>query len=804
MHRITCPIFAVVGVGFVQHRIVPVVPSRIELDAASSSPQEAFRTQHGGIRRISVAMFWLWILIVPAIAQRAAEKQDAESPDVADKNAAAVTGFVIDVPVPLDTDAASAVIDQLVRASEAATGQRRVTVLMRYLTSDTGSAKDSTTQVRDETAFEDALRLARAMTGNQLRSVRTVCWLDRELNGHSILPVMASDLIVVGPAASLGGVGRGEAANDETLELNYQAIAKRRGLFPAGVVKALVNPDLELAVVTKVGGERTFLSGEELDQMRQGGELLEEEVWSRPAQPLVISGSQLRSARIASANASSMAELLERLDLADAIELDEVAKRSVSNAVLLEITGSIAPTRSKRWQSNLTSTLSSNETDAWMISMDSIGGSLSSSATLAAWFADPPPPLVTVAGYIRGEARGDAALIAMACKPLKMNPEARLGGQGAEVISLSDLRSFDETIAEIASQTNRPAALIRGLLNPDLEVYRYTNRKTGRIRYSAAADLLESDWDPADGQAGDLGNPADASEPPVSDNWERGERIELADGLSANEAIALGLADGTSESLEQASRQIGLEGSPPPVAERTLIRWVERLGRSTGLSFLLLFIGFAALSSEANAPGLSVPGFIALICFAMFFWMKFLAGTAEWFELLALSLGLICIAIEIFVVPGFGIFGIGGLALTVLGIVLMSQTFVIPQNVYQIGIFTRGVWGAIFAATGVFGGFLVMRWLFPHVPFFSGLVMEAPDGARLDQSEMLVNYENLIGRTGPATTPLRPSGKARFGDQIVPVISDGSLIDAGEEVRVCEVHASRVIVELVERPQESS
>ena len=184
--------------------------------------------------------------------------------------------------------------------------------------------------------------------------------------------------------------------------------------------------------------------------------------------------------------------------------------------------------------------------------------------------------------------------------------------------------------------------------------------------------------------------------------------------------------------------------------------------------------------------------------------MKFLAGTAEWFELLALSLGLICIAIEIFVVPGFGVFGIGGLALTVLGIVLMSQTFVIPQNVYQIGIFTRGVWGAIFAATGVLGGFLVMRWLFPHVPFFSGLVMEAPDGARLEQTEMLVDYQDLMGSTGSATTPLRPSGKARFGDRVVQVVSDGAMIDAGEEVRVCEVHASRVIVEQVEPTQDLS
>ena len=47
------------------------------------------------------------------------------------------------------------------------------------------------------------------------------------------------------------------------------------------------------------------------------------------------------------------------------------------------------------------------------------------------------------------------------------------------------------------------------------------------------------------------------------------------------------------------------------------------------------------------APGLGVPGFIAITCFALFFWMKFPAGTAEWLELIAFTLGLLCIGIEI-------------------------------------------------------------------------------------------------------------------------------------------------------------
>ncbi len=88
--------------------------------------------------------------------------------------------------------------------------------------------------------------------------------------------------------------------------------------------------------------------------------------------------------------------------------------------------------------------------------------------------------------------------------------------------------------------------------------------------------------------------------------------------------------------------------------------------------------------------------------------------------------------------------------------------------------------------------------MLPHVPLLRGLVMEKPDEAEISESEKLGDYGHLLGQTGAATTPLRPAGKARFGDQVVQVISDGTAISAGERVRVMEVHATKVVVELLE------
>jgi membrane-bound ClpP family serine protease len=110
----------------------------------------------------------------------------------------------------------------------------------------------------------------------------------------------------------------------------------------------------------------------------------------------------------------------------------------------------------------------------------------------------------------------------------------------------------------------------------------------------------------------------------------------------------------------------------------------------------------------------------------------------------------------------------------------------------------RGVWVALGGAAGLIGGMIAMRMMLPHVPMLRGLVMEPIDQATIDEAEKLADYGYLFGQTGTATTPLLPSGKARFGDDVIQVVSDGTAIAAGDQVRVREVHATKVVVEAVE------
>jgi membrane-bound ClpP family serine protease len=66
--------------------------------------------------------------------------------------------------------------------------------------------------------------------------------------------------------------------------------------------------------------------------------------------------------------------------------------------------------------------------------------------------------------------------------------------------------------------------------------------------------------------------------------------------------------------------------------------------------------------------------------------------------------------------------------------------------------------------------------------------------AEIARKESLASFEHLLGSRGSALTPLIPAGKARFGDDLLNVITNGEFIDRGCDVVVIEVRGSRVVV----------
>ena len=684
-------------------------------------------------------------------------------------------GVLIDLTMPLDAGRVAQVIASLKAVSQQYSDRpadrERTTVVLNY---DTTQGNGSTTQ------FEDALKLARFFFQPDMRSLKIVAFVNGEIQCHALLPIIASDSLIVGPSAVLGSaVGDDEsAAADETIPISYTAIAARRGLFPTEVVQAMCDSRLELILATTVEGQRKFYVGEQVADLRKLGGGWQEETWASANSPIRLTAARLRSALIATHQEKSLEDVQRVLGLSSLEPAGQVATEALV-AGLMEIKGAISKDRIHRWQLNLAKALDAQEIQAVVADIDCAGGDLNESILLAGTLATRQPPLQQSIAFIRGQARGDAVLLALACKPLYMHAEAKLGGPGNQAIDAAALTLVEPAIEQIAKDTGRPLTLMKGLLDPSRSIYRFVHVRSGQVLYAEQAD---------DQPATD---PAIAEDPAA---WKRQDRIDLSKGLTTSEAAELGLCEGQADSIEDVSTKSNLAAVPQPIVDRGLVHFVEWIGGMKGVSVFLLMVGLVTLSMEAGAPGISLPGFISLLCFSLYFWIQFLNGTAQWLEVLAFALGIVCIGIEIFLLPGIGVFGIGGLCLLVLGVILTSQTFIIPRNTYQFEQLTHNLWLLIGAFAAVVVGFVMLRILVPQQTLFKHLALDGPDPDVIEDAERLAKFDHLRGMTGKTTTALLPAGKAMFGDEVVQVLSDGSPISAGTTIQVVEVKGNRIVV----------
>ena len=221
--------------------------------------------------------------------------------------------------------------------------------------------------------------------------------------------------------------------------------------------------------------------------------------------------------------------------------------------------------------------------------------------------------------------------------------------------------------------------------------------------------------------------------------------------------------------------------------------WVDVLVgalASPAVGVFLLILGGAALYAELHSPGIGVGAFVAAVCFVLFFWSHYLAGKVEWLQILLFVTGIICLLLEVFVLPGFGVFGLGGGVLIVISLVLACQTFVIPRNAYQAAEFRNSLLAIAAAMVGIVAAAsTINRWL-PRTPFLGQMVLHPPSGKEAEAirySETLAHFEALVGMLGKTTTPLMPGGKARFGKELVDVMTGGEFVDRDCTVEVVDV-----------------
>ncbi len=651
----------------------------------------------------------------------------------------------------------AAILRQLDRL-QSTSGRRGQLVLQFDATSD---------EYASDSDFGRSLELARFLTNSQMANVKTIAYLPDGAQGHAVLVALACEDIVMAPDALLGPVVRNKQRVDETVRAAYKDIAGRRRTVPPPLAVALADPSVRaVRAITEVG-DQVVLS-ERVPALREEVQVLRvEDVGPRP---LVLSGRRCREIGIVQLLAAGTADLARSLDInPEQLVLDPSMERGWKASVV-SLTGPISGDSVARVRVRLEEAITS-KANFLCLKIDSAGGSPEQSLVLARWLREINPAEVKTVAYIPNQARSDAALIALACDDVVMNETAVLGGEGAAIMDARQADAIEAAWQKIMQGNLKTLeALPLALVLPEYQVSRFVQQSTGRTEYFSSSALL-------------------ARKDKAS--WKKQQDLApgplLVDGLQAE---AYGLTDQPVTSFSDLAERYGLGDDITRIEPGWADRLLDALA-SPGLAWLLLLVGGVGLYIEVQTPGLGFGGFIAMVAFIIYFWSQYLNGTSGWLEVMLFLAGVICLAAEIFVVPGIGILGLGGGLLIVASLVLASQSFVLPANSYQVQQLQVSLLGILGAGVGVVAfGVVVRRWL-PSTPVLRHVLLVPPD--RDDQNEV-VSFEHLIGKTGVTVTRLAPAGKADIENHLHDVYADDMLIESGTTVQVIAVRSGRIMV----------
>ncbi|PIZ69231.1 MAG: peptidase, partial [Candidatus Marinimicrobia bacterium CG_4_10_14_0_2_um_filter_48_9] len=206
------------------------------------------------------------------------------------------------------------------------------------------------------------------------------------------------------------------------------------------------------------------------------------------------------------------------------------------------------------------------------------------------------------------------------------------------------------------------------------------------------------------------------------------------------------------------------------------------------VSSLLMTIGFLGLIFELQSPGWGVGGTIAVIALSLFFSTSIIAELASITDLIIIVVGLTLLGLEVFVIPGFGVAGIAGIAILMYGLFRAM----IPEIPTQLEI-NRALVGVLISLIGAIVGSVLLIKNIGKTKFWHKVSLQAAE-LKTEGYSSTLGLEGLVGSTGVALTTLRPAGTAILNGQRLDVVTLGDYIEKDTKIEVVRVDGNRIFV----------
>lgn len=386
--------------------------------------------------------------------------------------------------------------------------------------------------------------------------------------------------------------------------------------------------------------------------------------------------------------------------------------------------------------------------DIILVEMNTYGGRVDMADSIRTCLLHAPMPVYV---YIENNAASAGALISIACDSIYMRSGSTIGA---------------------ATVVNQNAEAM-----PD----KYQSYFRNKMRATAEAngrdpDIAEAMVDP------------DKYVPGVSDS---GKVVTF----SVAEAIKNGFCEAMVGSSTEALKHAGItDYDLQSYKESTLDKLIGFL-LNDALRGILVLIMIGGIYFELQTPGVGFPIVGAMVAAVLYFAPAYLEGLAANWEIVLFFIGLVLLAVEVFVIPGFGVAGVSGIALIVASLVLT----VVDNNGFDftfVGgeVLIRTLLIILLSSSLALGGsvWLGGRLLQSHL--LSRFVLNAVQAKEEGYVSTNAEQHHLVGKTGIAATVLRPSGKVEIDGNLHDATAGVGFIEKGTSIIVSKYETAQLFV----------
>lgn len=255
--------------------------------------------------------------------------------------------------------------------------------------------------------------------------------------------------------------------------------------------------------------------------------------------------------------------------------------------------------------------------------------------------------------------------------------------------------------------------------------------------------------------------------------------------LSTSEAIQFGFCEAEVSSIDEIMKRSGVEAYDIMEYNLGATEKIIALFLNPFVSGILVLIIIGGIYFELQTPGVGFPILASIVAVILYFVPNYLNGLAENWEIILFVIGVILIALELFVIPGFGIAGVLGLVCTVGSLILVMLnndyfdfSFVGADDIFiSTAVVIAGMIGAVIIM--FFGGARLL-----NSDFVKRIALQDVQDTQQGYTSTFYKKESMISKKGITYTRLRPSGKIEIDGTIYDAYTRGNFIDEGVDVEV--------------------